>query len=43
MDKNLLNVWLVILEMACKTYYAYLISIYDLDDYSCLSIYVVYL
>jgi hypothetical protein len=29
--------------MACKTYYAYLISIYDLDDYSYLSIYLVYL
>jgi hypothetical protein len=28
--------------MACKTYFAYLISIYDWDDYSCLSIYVVY-
>jgi hypothetical protein len=43
MDKNLLNAWLVILEMVCKTYYAYLISIYDLEYYSCLSIYVVYL
>jgi hypothetical protein len=29
--------------MACKTYYAYLISIYELDDYSYLSIYLVYL
>jgi hypothetical protein len=26
--------------MACKTYYAYLISIFGLDDYSCLSIYL---
>jgi hypothetical protein len=33
---------LLYFKMACKTYYAYLISIYDLDDYSCLSIYVVY-
>jgi hypothetical protein len=32
MNKNLLNAWLVILSMACKIYYAYLISIYDLDD-----------
>jgi hypothetical protein len=41
MDKDLLYVWLVILQMACRIYYTYLISIYDLDDYSCLYIYVV--
>jgi hypothetical protein len=28
--------------MACKMYYAYLISIYDLDDYSCLSMQYIY-
>jgi hypothetical protein len=28
--------------MACKTYYAYLISMYDSDDYSCLSMQYIY-
>jgi hypothetical protein len=43
MDKNLLNMWLGYFKMACKMYHAYLISIYDLDDYSCLSIYSIFM